>query len=101
MVKDEKKKTAVDRYKSPARKLIPFFKNSRDKWKAKYQEVKYKAKLMQNRIRYMGKRAVALKQKLKALEKELQSVKNKKQNLAHELECLKKTADTDQKSGKR
>jgi hypothetical protein len=42
-----------------------------------------------------------LKQKLKALEKELQSVKNKKQNLAHELECLKKTADTDQKSGKR
>jgi uncharacterized protein YlxW (UPF0749 family) len=100
MVKDEKSKKAVDKYKSPARKLIPFFKNSRDKWKAKYKEVKYKAKLMQNRIRYMEKHSAALKQKVKALEKELQSVKNKKQNLAHELKSLKKTADTGKKSGR-
>jgi len=37
-------------YKSPSRKLITFFKKSRNNWKAKYQDLKYKMKLMQNKI---------------------------------------------------
>ena len=100
MVKDEKNKSAVDEYKSPVRKLVLFFKNSRDKWKAKCQAAKYQAKLLQNRIRHMEKRGTELKQKVKALEKELQSVKNNEQKLVHEVERLKKTSDTGQTAGR-
>lgn len=101
MVKEEKNETAIEQYKSPARKLVPFFKNSRDKWKAKYQEVKYKAKLMQNRIRCMENRADKLKQSVKELKKELKNVKKEKQNMAHELECLKKNSDADKTNRRR
>jgi chromosome segregation ATPase len=93
MAESDKNKSAVDEYKSPARKLIPFFKSSRDKWKAKCLAAKYQIKLLRNRLRHMERRGADLKHKLKALEKELQSVKNKKQKLAHEVERLKKTAD--------
>jgi len=42
-------------YTSPLRKLVRFFKSSRDKWKAKYHEVKKQLKLSQNQIRAVEK----------------------------------------------
>ena len=43
-------------YKSPVRKLVKFFKNSRDNWKGKYQELKKKFKRQSNRIRFLEKK---------------------------------------------
>ena len=91
MAKNEKSKSAVDEFKSPLRKLVPFFRDSRDKWKAKCQDAKYQAKLLKNRIRHMDKCKAELKLKVKVLEKELKRVKNREQRLANEVANLKKT----------
>lgn len=90
MAENDKTESVVKEYKSPVRKLVPFFKNSRDKWKAKCQAAKYQIKLLRNRVRHMEKRDADLKRKVKALEKELKNVKNKEQKLIHEVERLKK-----------
>ncbi len=90
MAKNEKNKATVDDFKSPVRKLVPFFKNSRDKWKAKCQDAKYQVKLLNNRIRHMAKRKDELKQQVKSLKKELKQVQNGEQKLANEVEHLKK-----------
>ena len=65
-------------YKSPSRKLIKFFEKSRDNWKAKYQDLKYKVKLMQNKIRYLEKRKTELNLRIKELQKELDQYRKKK-----------------------
>lgn len=65
-------------YKSPSRKLTKFFEKSRDKWKAKYQKVKYELKLVQNKIRYLEKRKTQLGQRIKELEQELDEYRKKK-----------------------
>ena len=64
-------------YKSPSRKLITFFKKSRNNWKAKYQELKYKMKLMQNKIAYLEKRKAHLNQKIKELQHEFDQYRKK------------------------
>lgn len=91
MAKNGKSKSTVDEFKSPVRKLVPFFRDSRDKWKAKCQDAKYQVKLLKNRIRQMDKRKAELKQKVKVLEKELKRIKNSEQKLVNEVEHLKKT----------
>ena len=65
-------------YKSPSRKLIKFFQKSRDNWKSKYQDLKYKMKLMQNKIRYLEKRKTQLNQRIKELQQELDQYRKKK-----------------------
>ena len=91
MARNEKKKSALDEFKSPVRKLVPFFRDSRDKWKAKCQDAKYQVKLLKNRIRHMDKRKSELKQRVKVLEKELKRFKTREQKLVNEVEHLKKT----------
>jgi len=66
------------KYKSTSRKLVKFFEKSRDNWKAKYQELKYKMKLMQNKIRYLEKRKTQLNQRVKELQQELDQYRKKK-----------------------
>jgi uncharacterized protein YlxW (UPF0749 family) len=75
--------TTIWKYKSPAYKLIKFFKESRDKWKTKYQDTKYKLKLKTNNIKYLKKRNAELKTRIKELKKQLDTVESKKklQNL--------------------
>jgi len=65
-------------YKSPSRKLVKFFEKSRDNWKAKYRELKYKMKLMQNKIRYLEKRKTQLNQRIKELQQEFDQYRKKK-----------------------
>jgi chaperonin cofactor prefoldin len=57
-------------YKSLSRKLITFSKKSRDNWKTKYQDLKYKMKLMQNKIVYLEKRKAHFNQRIKELQHE-------------------------------
>jgi len=40
-------------YRSPAQKLLKWFKESRDNWKTKYQELKKNVKQLENRIRFL------------------------------------------------
>jgi hypothetical protein len=64
-------------YKSPIKKLVTFFERSRDKWKAKYLDAKYKIKVLQNKVRYLEKRKSELNIKMKELEIELKQYKKK------------------------
>jgi hypothetical protein len=42
-----------DTYRSPGKKLVRFFRNSRDGWKRKCQEAKKKAKSLDTRLRVL------------------------------------------------
>ncbi|AOY59043.1 hypothetical protein [Desulfococcus multivorans] len=75
---DGKGKPDDSGYKSPIRKLAKFFENSRDSWKSKCQEAKYKAKMLQNKLRYLEKRKAELNKRVKKLEEELQEYRQKK-----------------------
>ncbi len=66
------------RFKSPLPKLVNFFKNSRDKWKAKYMAAKYQAKLYSNQVSYWKNRNAELKRRIKKLENELCNSSKKK-----------------------
>lgn len=69
-------------YKSPVRKLLRFFQNSRDQWKAKHQELKKQLKKEQNQVRAVEKSRAAWREKAEAaarrireLERELAEIK--------------------------
>tara|TARA_Y100000310_G_C20200368_1_gene586595 strand:- start:180 stop:452 length:273 start_codon:yes stop_codon:yes gene_type:complete len=57
-------------YSSPPRKLLRFFLNSRDQWKAKCQRAKATVKRLENRVRFLEKSKTQWKAKAQALEKE-------------------------------
>lgn len=77
-------------YKSPIRKLLKFFENSRDQWKVKCQKAKYMVKLLKNKIRNLEKNKNDLKRKLKELENELEQRKIKEIQMEKEISELKK-----------
>lgn len=58
----------LDQFSSPIRKLVPFFKKSRDAWKAKYMNVKAARKLMQNQVRAVEKSREIWKQRAETFE---------------------------------
>jgi chromosome segregation ATPase len=66
-------------YSSPLRKLVRFFRNSRDRWKAKCQEAKRTCKRRLNQVRALERsranwkeRATQLEGRIAELEAELQ-----------------------------
>jgi len=70
-------------FRSPVRKLVRFFRSSRDGWKAKYQESKREHKRLSNQVRAVEKSREHWKQIAKAegrrvrqLERELEEAKN-------------------------
>jgi DNA-binding transcriptional MerR regulator len=75
----------LDQFSSPIRKLVPFFKRSRDAWKAKYMKLKAARKLMENQVRAVEKSREIWKQRAETSEARLAEVES-------ELERLKKTA---------
>jgi hypothetical protein len=76
-------------YKSPLRKLVRFFEQSRDRWKKKYQEAKRLLKRLKNRIRFLEESRDRWKGRTKELERELGEVKAKAESLKKELEGIK------------
>ena len=78
------------KYKSPGRKLVKFFENSRNQWKAKCQKAKYKGKLLKNKIRYLIKNKEELKMQVKELENEIYLMKAKEKQMKQEIIELKK-----------
>lgn len=75
---DDIGKTNDKIYKSPIKKLVKFFEISRNKWKVKSQDVKYKNKLLKNKIRYLERRKADLNKRVRELEKELSQYSFKK-----------------------
>ena len=64
-------------YKTPVSKLATFFKKSRDNWKAKYKEAKYRAKLSADKVRYWKNKAAELELRVEKLERELSESEKK------------------------
>jgi predicted ribosome quality control (RQC) complex YloA/Tae2 family protein len=69
-------------HKSPLRKLVLFFQNSRDQWKAKHHELKRELKKEQNQVRAVEKsraqwrsKAEAAEQRVEELQRELNEIK--------------------------
>ncbi len=68
---------------SPVRKLVRFFRTSRDRWKAKHQQLKQSCKLLRNQTRAVEKSreqwresAKAADQRIAELEAEVERLKN-------------------------
>ena len=72
------KKSERKIFKSPRRKLVTFFKKSRDKWKNKCKGAKYENKLLKNKNRYLEKRKKELIEKVKELKTKLAQSEVKK-----------------------
>ena len=65
------------KYKSPLRKLVKFFEQSRDQWKEKYFQKKTQVKQLQNRVRYLERTKQEWKQKAKNLKAEVKPLEEK------------------------
>jgi predicted nucleic acid-binding Zn-ribbon protein len=72
-----------DEWRSPVRKLVRFFRSSRDGWKSKYQEAKREIKRLVNQVRAVEKSrghwkqvAKAERRRVRGLERELEAIKN-------------------------
>jgi len=72
-------------YKSPLRKLVKFFEQSRNQWKEKYQSAKKTIKRLLNRVRYLETSKEQWKQKARQLEKELKELSGFTESLQEEL----------------
>ena len=55
-------------YKSPVRKLVNFFENSRNAWKEKFQRLKIKYRNLERRHEYASNKIKNLKQEIKNLQ---------------------------------
>ena len=64
------------KYKSPLKKLVVFFENSRDNWKNKYFNKNKELKRVTNRIYDLEKRKDGWKDRALKAELELQKLKN-------------------------
>lgn len=65
-------------YKSPLKKLVQFFRKSRDEWKKKAQATKQELKLSRNRIRFLEESKAKLKTEVKTLKAQLSDFQSKK-----------------------
>jgi hypothetical protein len=85
-------------YLSPARKLIRFFRKSRDGWKAKHQDAKALIKRLENRVRFLEKSKDEWKVRVKALEAENARLKAQveqiKDSVAAQTEVKKKASES-------
>ena len=66
--------TTEHSYKSPIRKLLPFFQRSRDGWKDKHHAVKAQLKKEQNQARAVEKSRAAWREKAEAAERRVKEL---------------------------
>jgi len=81
-------------YKSPIRKLVRFFENSRDQWKAKHRQSKANVKRLNNRVRFLENSKGQIKKRVEGLETEVVRLKAREQALEQALELLEKKEPT-------
>jgi uncharacterized protein (DUF3084 family) len=76
-------------YVSPARKLIKFFRSSRDNWKTKHQQVKKELKLAQNQVRAVEKSRVKWRQDAEATRGEIARLQTELEEVKKHFVCPK------------
>lgn len=79
----------LDLCTSPERKLLSFFKKSRDNWKQKHLHFKHQYKLMQNQVRAVQKSRDAWRQKAQEAQRQLRELQQ-----LHKLEQKKRQPHT-------
>lgn len=81
-------KTTSQSYQSPLRKLVTFFEQSRDQWKAKCQEAKSKVKQLKNKVNYLENSRARWKEKSKRLETKLAQMESQQSAILTQLNDL-------------
>lgn len=76
-------------YKSPLRKLLRFFEQSRDKWKEKCRKAKQEVKRLKKRVNFLEESRARWKKQAKEQEAEIDGLKREQADLAEEIETLK------------
>lgn len=87
---DEAKTQTVQTYKSPLKKLVRFFEQSRDKWKAKSHAAKADVVRLEHRVRFLEKGKAELRSHVKELEAEVARLKTQVQSGAPREEATQK-----------
>jgi len=90
----EKESSDSKNYKSPPKKLIAFFKKSRDEWKSKCINAKEELKLAKKNIKNLRKSKKILKENIRCLETEVSRLNSAKEALEQEVHELQKTVDS-------
>lgn len=75
-------------FRSPLRKLVVFFRNSRDQWKRKCQDAKYELKLLKRRLDRLQKNHDRWQHQYREVESQLLEAEHRRQELQSRLECL-------------
>ncbi|MCK5905151.1 MAG: hypothetical protein KAG86_07690 [Gammaproteobacteria bacterium] len=79
-------------YKSPVRKLVKFFEQSRDQWKEKHQTTKKTNKYLKNRIRTLQASKAKWREEALDLRKQLKKIANQQEKEVSCSTSLKKSA---------
>ena len=69
------------KFRSPLRKLVAFFKASRDKWKAKCQQAKYELKLLKRRFEHLQKNRDLWQQRYQQAEAQREQLQAQREHL--------------------
>ncbi len=92
---------ANTKFRSPLRKLVAFFKASRDKWKAKCQQVKYELKLLKRRFENLRKNRDLWQQRYQQAEAGREQLQAQREHLHEQNLKLQAQVETiSQKRGK-
>ncbi|MEA3341293.1 MAG: hypothetical protein U9R15_15120 [Chloroflexota bacterium] len=86
-------------FRSPLRKLVTFFRASRDKWRAKCQHVKYELKLLKRRFQNLRKNRDLWQQRYQQAEAERQQLQAQREHLDDQNQKLQARLETLSKRG--
>jgi chromosome segregation ATPase len=99
-IREAKGKMAKLEFRSPVRKLVVFFKSSRDKWKKKCQDAKYELKLLKRRIQNLQASCDQWQQCHQAAEVQCAQVQARNEHLQARQEQLQAELDLFSKKGR-
>ena len=86
-------------FRSPLRKLVTFFKTSRDKWKAKCQQVKYELKLLKRRFQNLQQNRDLWQQRYQKAETQRDHLQAQREHLYAQNQKLQAQVETFSKRG--
>jgi predicted RNase H-like nuclease (RuvC/YqgF family) len=86
-------------FRSPLRKLVEFFKSSRDKWKEKCQQAKYELKLLKRRFGNLQKNCDKLKHRNEECEGLCEQLQAQNEHLRVQQQILQAQVDSRSKKG--
>ncbi len=76
---------SIDELKSPLKKLVAFFRESRDNWKAKHKATQYENILLANKVRAVEKSRAKWRERAELAEKAAARVREELWALREEL----------------